>query len=92
MSLDEINKKIGNTIIEHSCDTVFTLYNDNILRADNFERIDFLSDTAIKIKTGNGTLIIMGKNLVFDSLTRDFAQISGIITSVEIEGVNVEKK
>lgn len=92
MSLDEINKKIGNTIIEHSHDTVFTLYNDNILRADNFERIDFLSDTAIKIKTGNGTLIIMGKNLLFDSLTRDFAQISGTITSVEIEGVNVEKK
>ena len=92
MSLDEINKKIGNTIIEHSHDTVFTLYNDNILRADNFERIDFLSDTAIKIKTGNGTLIIMGKNLLFDSLTREFAQISGTITSVEIEGVNVEKK
>lgn len=91
MSLDEINKKIGNTIIEHTHDTVFTLYNDNILRADNFERIDFLSDTAIKIKTSGGTLIIMGKNLVFDSLTRDFAQISGIITSLEIEGVNVEK-
>ena len=92
MSFDEINKKIGNTIIEHSHDMVFTLYNDNILRADNFERIDYLSETAIKIKTGNGTLVIIGKNLIFDSITRDFAQISGIITSVEIEGVSVENQ
>ncbi len=92
MSIDDIGKKIGNTIIEHSQDAVFTLYSNNVLCADNFERIDYLSENIIKIKTDAGVLIITGKNLLFDSICQDTAKIIGKITSVEIEGADYERE